>query len=314
MIDSHMQSKIKKFKARGHINLGSSFLETKEMAELCQITKQIYNSIPKEHPDSIKDKAGIVEGVLNLPLHNIRIGEIINNIVSQPSFNEFQKEILGTNCKIWDISFRRSKPGNTGLYLHQDGVGQVNMAITLDDNLEGLGATAVLSGSHLVPQSINQLKVEVPPAIVKLFSAFLAPLSGKVGDIVVFSNRIWHGRFENKSKTEHDVIFIGFFPDGYLYGKPWPQDLIKAFEGTTLGQLLACAEDVEYSIPSNCECRDSASIKYLDTHGYSIAIENVSYLMKIRHQKRLTFAVQSFILITPLVKLARSLLKFLRPA
>lgn len=97
MIDSQMQSKVEKFKKRGYVNLGSSFLETKEIAELCQITKQVYNSIPRENPDLITDKAGGVEGAVNLPIHNIRIGEIINKIVSQPGFNEFQKEIIGTN-------------------------------------------------------------------------------------------------------------------------------------------------------------------------------------------------------------------------
>ena len=89
------------------------------------------------------------------------------------------------------------------------------------------------------------------------------------------------------------VVTLGFFPDGYRYSEPWPQDLIKTFEGTTLGYLLASAEDLECSITSNCECRESDSVKFLDTHGYSIAIENPNYLALIRHPWRLTIAVQT---------------------
>ena len=292
-----MQSKIEEFKTRGYANLGSSFLETKEIEELCQITKQIYDSMPKDNPDFLTDKEGGVEGVLNLPLHSARIGQIINKIVSQPNFKEFQKEIIGTNCKIWDISFRRSKFGNKGLYLHQDGVGQVNISICLDNNPEGVGATAVLPGSHLILRSMKQLRAEAPRFIINLFSGFFARLSGKAGDVSFLCNRIWHGRFENKSNTEHDVLTLGFFPDGYRYSEPWPQDLIKTFEGTTLGYLLASAEDLECSITSNCECRESDSVKFLDTHGYSIAIENPNYLALIRHPWRLTIAVQTLRLI-----------------
>ena len=51
----------------------------------------------------------------------------------------FLEEVLGQNYKILAINFRRSMAGDPGLGLHQDGPGEVNMCICLDNNPNGDG-------------------------------------------------------------------------------------------------------------------------------------------------------------------------------
>ena len=190
-----LKSKVEKFKQQGFVNLGSSLLDKEEIDELSSIVKKIFETIPNDHPYAISNDG--VEGVLNLPLYEPRVGQILNKIVSNMAFREFLNELLGEGYKIWDISMRRSSPGNQGLYLHQDGVGQINMAINLDNNCRGEGSTALLASSHLLKASVRKLKAEVPPSIVNWLSFLFVPLAGSKGDVSIFSNRVWHGRFNN---------------------------------------------------------------------------------------------------------------------
>lgn len=300
-----IESRIEEFKQQGFVNLGSSFLGRAEIDELCTVAKAIFETIPSDHPAAIRDDG--VEGVLNLPLYDARVGQLVNKIVSNTAFRSFLKEILGEGCKIWDISLRRSRPGNKGLYLHQDGVGQVNMAICLDDNRQGIGSTAILPSSHLVMSSIRKLKAEVPPVIVNWLSFLFIPLAGAKGDIAFFSNRVWHGRFNNLSDSAHDVILIGFFPEGYRYSCSWPEELINGYQGTALGELLAAPRDVDGSIPSNCECREAGDIIYSKRHGYSLDIETPDFLSNARRPPALVLSVLVLRVIMWLGRISRSL-------
>ena len=126
------------FKKQGFVNFGSIIFSKKECNKLKKIVNNIITSMPINHPDLIKDPG--VFGVENLPLHDKEILKFINKIVSHSSIKSFLDNILGKNYKIWDISLRRSSAGDMGLYMHQDGVGQVNMIINLDNNTKGEGA------------------------------------------------------------------------------------------------------------------------------------------------------------------------------
>jgi putative 2OG-Fe(II) oxygenase len=281
--------RIEEFKQQGFVNLGSTFLDKEQIDELCTITKTIFETMPNDHPDVIRDDG--VEGVLNLPLYDLRVGLLVNKILSKSAFRDFLNELLGHGYKIWDISMRRSSPGNKGLYLHQDGVGQINMAINLDDNCQGKGSTALLPSSHVLKSSIRKLKAEVPPVILNWLSFLFVPLAGSKGDISLFSNRVWHGRFNNLEDSPHDVLFIGFFPEGYSYSRPLPEELINYYQGTALGELLATPQDFEGAILSNCECREAGNIKFSKHHGYSLEIENSHFLSNQRPSLGLVLSV-----------------------
>lgn len=284
-----MTSRIDAFKQQGFVNLGSSFLSKVEIDELSEITRGIYEAMPRDHPDYIPGSG--VDGALRLPVHNQRIAELIDRIVASPKLQKFLDEILGSNYKIWDISFRRSNPGDTGLELHQDGVGQVNMAICLDDNPLGIGATSVLPSSHLFGSSMKKLQVQTPAYVVNLLSFLFSRLSGQKGDVAFFSNKVWHGRFKNASKTPHDVILMGFFPTGYRYGEPWPSEFLDRISRLRLCGLLGSAAGFDRLIISNCECRESAGAQHSSEHGYSMDIEKPDYLARVPRPLRLTLTV-----------------------
>lgn len=139
-----------------------------------------------------------------------------------------QRGALGTvghsrpGYKIWQIDFRRSKPGDSGLYLHQDAPGQLNIAVLLSDNSTGDGATIFLLSTHRIARRMKDLRVEVPPRVIRLAPFLFSPLTGRAGDISFFFNRTWHGRFANRSSRSYDVILIGFFPAGAQMGFPPP--------------------------------------------------------------------------------------------
>ena len=279
------------FKKQGFVNFGSIVFSEKECKELKEITNHIYSAISTKHPDFIQDPG--VLGVENLPLHDKEILKFINKIVSHSSIKCFLDDILGKNYKIWDISLRRSSVGDMGLYMHQDGVGQVNMIINLDNNTKGEGASAILPSSHLILKSQAQLKLKMPRVFINLFSILFKPLSGSEGDILFFSNKAWHGRFSNKSNEVHDVIFVGFFPKGYsYYDNSWPKDLIKKSSTLYISNLLASSSDYRKALKkSNIECRESGDIYYDVDHGYSMDIESYDYLAKMHRPIKLDLIV-----------------------
>ena len=272
-----IKNESKFFQEKGFVNFGPLNISSSDIDELSRISREIYHRINNDVNPSINQG---IDSYNNLIEHNTRAATLLNQIFTDDSIKIFLEEILGQNYKIWDICFRRSAPGDRGLYLHQDGPGQVNMAILLDDNLKGDGATAVLSGSHLVKNSQKKLRLELQPFYLNIFSFLFTPLSGRMGDIYFFSNRIWHGRFLNKSKLNHDVLMIGFFPSGYSYGKNvWSESLINLDSAPDLGSLLASSKDLNNSfVSSGTEIRESNDIYKHSEHGWSIQIEDIDYL------------------------------------
>lgn len=284
-----MLKKIKLFKKNGFVNYGSSLLKKNDINKLSSISKKVYKNISKED-SNFSDRDG-VDGVLNIPIYDQRLAEIINKIFTNNSINTFLNKILGKNFKIWCINFRRSPSGDKGLYMHQDGVGQVNMVIMLDNNLDGVGATAVLPSSHLLIQTQKKMNIELPYVVVNFFRYFFKPLSGSKGDILFFTNKLWHGRLSNKSTKNHDVLMIGLFPSGYSYHNGFPKKFIDLNLGTHLGNFLASELDTNNSIISNCEAREATSIFLLKDSRYVLAIETHNYLSKIHKPVKLLLFV-----------------------
>ncbi|MDC0964720.1 phytanoyl-CoA dioxygenase family protein [Candidatus Pseudothioglobus singularis] len=284
-----MDSKLKVnfFKKKGFVNFGSLNISSKDINELSKQCRNIYDSLDRE------DISSSSHGFNNLIVHDINTSSTLNKIFANNDIKSFLDDILGQNCKIWDINFRRSFPGDRGLYLHQDGPGQVNMAILLDDHFDGNGATAVLSGSHLVKKSQKKLRLELQPLFLNTFSFLFSPLSGKLGDVFFYSNRAWHGRFSNKSNINHDVLTVGIFPSGYSYGtKAWPESVIKLDSAPDLGSFLASSKDLEESIlSSGTDARESKNIYNHTDHGYTIQIENIDYFSSTSRPLRLIISV-----------------------
>ncbi len=299
---------IDKLKQQGFVDLGTSLLSSEEVDKLSELIKSEFEAISKSRPDC--QDVGM-ECTLNLLEHVPYAGVVANKIVSNPLIKEILEEILGRDYKIWGVGARRALSGDRGLYLHQDGVGQVNMFMSLDDNLKGEGASILLPSSHLIKASMKKWKVEMPPALLNLFPFMFTRLSGLKGTVGVFSNRTWHGRSRNSPSSHHDIFSIGFFPAGYHYGTGMSAELVSAYSGTELGRLLAGPSDLPGTIVSNCECRESGDIKYFEGKSFSLNIEDGEFLSKFKTPPKLIFSLIAIRFLMFFVTIARFLRKFI---
>ena len=237
-------------KSAGFLNIGGGILSASEVEQLRDLSGELLLQFEQETraataPTDFK-RTGVGEGasaLTRLSQHHPAISKTIDKIVSDKNVKVILESILGTNYKIWEIGLRRSSPGDEGLYLHQDALGQINLVILLTDNLAGDGATSFLPRSHLVAKTAKSLRVEAPPVILNFMRGLLKPFTGRAGDIGFFFNRTWHGRFSNQSTESHDVILIAFFPSGATFGfgggylEP-SQKCLSEIKGTELGRLL----------------------------------------------------------------------------
>lgn len=233
--------KIDELKQQGFFNLGSSLLSQIEIKELCTLSKKIIESIPPSNPDYMSAQSG-AGGVMRLPQHHPRVAELLDRVITNREIKLVLEALLGPGYKIWQVNMRRSSVGDRGLYLHQDAPGEVGLCVLLSDNLNGSGATVFLPGSHLVSRRMKDLRVAIPPFLLTLLRSLFTPLIGKAGDVSLFFNRTWHGRFSNRSTKFYDVIFFSFFPAGHYLGYEgygeWSAEFLLAIQETELGRLI----------------------------------------------------------------------------
>jgi putative 2OG-Fe(II) oxygenase len=301
-------SYIDKFKYQGFVDMGPSLLSSEEINRLSELVKNKFDTLSHSHPN-YQDTG--MKNIFNLLEEIPSIGTALNSIVTSPIVREFLEEILGENYKIWSVAARQAPAGDRGLYLHQDGPGQINLFLSLDDNLQGDGASIFLPSSHLIKTSQKKWGVEVPPALLRFLPFMFERLSGLKGNIDIFSNRTWHGRWKNCSLSDHTVITVGFFPAGYSYEAGMSDELISVYSGTDLGLLLAGPSDLSGKIESNCECRETGAIKYFDEKSFSLNIENHEFLSKFRKPPKLILSLITIRFLMFFVVIARSLRKFI---
>ena len=300
---------IRNFKKHGYVSIGRDYLNLSknEISKLSYYSKNIYDD------QSLKLKkipaGGDSDVIENICLYNNKLTLILSKLLSCYQIKSFLREILGKNYKIWAINFRRSNVGDSGLYLHQDGVGQVNMAILLDDNLSGDGSTIFLGGSHLIKKSQKIMNFEIPVILLRIFFFLFSKAKGKQGDVIFFSNKIWHGRAPNSSMKNYDILLIGFFPYGYSYNSPWPDDFLLKNKKNYIGRYLATKADKVNSIYSNCDLRDSKKFIFDSKHhGFSMQIERDDCLIKNKLYLKLKFSL----LLLSIVFLLRFIKKIIR--
>jgi putative 2OG-Fe(II) oxygenase len=227
-------------KRNGFVNIGN-ILTPEENKELVTLAKKTIRELPANHPDSMPRRSG-VEGVMRIPQHDKKIADLLDKIFCDIRLKDYLVSLLGEGYKIWQINLRRSSGGDPGLYLHQDAPGETGVCIALDDNFSGKSATCFLTGSHLYPKRMNSLDLWISSSMVMNLKFLFKPFESFSGDVGIFFNRTWHGRFSNKSSESHDMIFIACFPAGHIlsyegYGE-WSQDFLNEIKGTELSSLL----------------------------------------------------------------------------
>jgi non-heme Fe2+,alpha-ketoglutarate-dependent halogenase len=268
---SDIHNAIDDLKSTGFINIGGDILSASEVEQLRALSGELLLQFEQETrgEKALTDfvRTGVGDGAWALTRfsqHHPAISQTIDKVVSDKNVKAILKSILGTNYKIWSIVLRRSSPGDKGLNLHQDSLGETNLVILLTDNLAGDGATFFLPRSHLVAKTARMLGVEAPPILVNFMHGLLKPFTGRAGDIGFFFNRTWHGRFSNPSTESHDAILISFFPSGATFGfnenyLAWSQKYLSEIKGTELGRLLdpdygtELVGDKRYKVASHSE-------------------------------------------------------------
>jgi putative 2OG-Fe(II) oxygenase len=276
-INNENSEVIEQLKLFGFVNARQLALSVQESNELASLTKETFSHLNHDHPHFLNDEIGVT-GMRGLPLHNDKITEILNKIVSNKSVKNVLEKVLGPDYKIWQIDYRRSVRGDKGLQLHQDGMGQLNMGILLSDNMTSDGSTVFLPQSHLVIRRIRDLRLELSPRLIKSFSFLFSYITGKVGDISFFFNRTWHGRCPNNSDRDNDIILIGFFPAGAAMSflppyVNWPVDFLENIKDTELGRLMNPSIGTEQQSNGLLKIisKQNNSLKELP---YSLAIES----------------------------------------
>lgn len=216
----------------GFINLGKDFLNSYEIDDLIVQSKKLMEEVINNKDNLSKiniskndfNEASIGEGgfaLKRIDQHNNEISKILVKIFENNKINNLLENYLGKNFKIHQISIRKSSKDDKGLGLHQDGPGQMNLIIFLDDNLEINGSTVFLKNSHLINVRLDELKLLTPPLFLKIYKFFLSYIRGHCGDICLFLNRTWHGRYPSNGKKSKSLIFIGLHPEGTSYGSEY---------------------------------------------------------------------------------------------
>jgi putative 2OG-Fe(II) oxygenase len=136
-----------------------------------------------------------------------QLDQAIEFVITIPVIEKILEESLGSNYKLWLIQIRQASPLSGCLRMHQDRPGQTTLQILLDDVPSFMGSTVILPGSNIWPRVINSFPFVRPKYILP----YLKALTGKKGDIWLFSPTMWHGRYESDKRSQ-TVLMISFVP------------------------------------------------------------------------------------------------------
>jgi putative 2OG-Fe(II) oxygenase len=238
--------KYKKFLNDGFINLGGGFFSQDTLKELTLESKKLLESVIKNKSSldsniTVNDfnDTSIGSGgyaLKRVDQHSSKISKILKNLFEDKKINTILENFLGKGFKIQTLSLRKSSTEDHGLGLHQDGPGQINLVIFLDDNEEINGSTVFLKNSHLINARVENLKLLAPPFFLRVYKLFLSYIHGKQGDVCLFINRTWHGRYPSNNAKSKLLYLIACHPEGTKYGSEY-DDL---YSEDYLNQLGAC--------------------------------------------------------------------------
>jgi putative 2OG-Fe(II) oxygenase len=161
---------------------------------------------------------------------------ILEKLVSSYEFKSIMEGFFGKGYKTWAWSLRLSTTSDSGLGLHTDGKGESGVTILLDDIESSDGATAVFPGSHKFPCSSQELMTDSFP--IKLLKPFLVPITGKKGEVFLFSKKTYHGRLPNYSGKTKIVIFMATYSTGYSFNAVIPPENVLDNLGPELNRMM----------------------------------------------------------------------------
>ncbi|EMO84830.1 putative 2OG-Fe(II) oxygenase [Leptospira santarosai] len=254
---------INKIKTNGYSPGGSKILEESKRKELEQIVDKLFfdQSVKKDYSSN-------APVLLYLVGIDARLDSLLEEILNHSSVRNVTKDIIGEDYKIWEISARYSLPGDSGLGLHQDAWGQVNLAFAINDQQNIEGVTSFFKGTHLLPRWAKYISWARP----KIANLFTSPLTLAGSDYAFFINKTWHSRRKNRGTEIKKVLLFGFYPNGAKY-RPLYKDYIKKIDPSC--QELIRGLNVEEGVRNiDSSLVQVVSLKNPNSVPYSAWIEN----------------------------------------
>ena len=215
MIDNSL---IDRLEENGYLQLSRSFYSKEEIekfeAFLDKTLKGDKEIIPKEHIDyeCMGGKSCVVKYIVD---YDNDIKSLINKIFTNEQIKSKLENILGKNFRVTETIMRRSMPGDEGLGLHQDAIGEHTMIINLTSTNNYHGNTIFAPKTHNLKKTLKEI-FHLNGISEKLFKVLKFLLFGKfssAGNILIFNNRVWHGRAPNFSNENSDAILVGLYPE-----------------------------------------------------------------------------------------------------
>jgi putative 2OG-Fe(II) oxygenase len=150
------------------------------------------------------------------------VDNTLEKLLSSPMVDQYLMDALGSGYRLWWIQIRRANANAESLRMHQDRPGQTTLSILLDDSPTIAGTTVAIPGSWRWPRVLDGFPFISP----RVFSRQIEGMTGKVGDMYLFSPTTWHGRATNDDQARK-VLMISLVPqDSPLPHRRPPQNVI----------------------------------------------------------------------------------------
>jgi len=197
-----MTNFLRKLIANGFVKGEQRILDLQDLNRLVEIVNKLRSQQLKRD-----DKLPF----LQLAGANEELDLFLEKILSNEYVKENLKTIVGENYLMMSPCARFSSPGDKGLELHQDAIGETGLLFLLSSQKKG--STVMLKSSHKFPGRISNYLSWNSNKLINLISLISDNVTGEKGEHYYWFHKTWHGRKSNADNVEeHISIFFPFFP------------------------------------------------------------------------------------------------------
>ena len=212
--------------AKGEISL----IETKDLDRLTHLIQNLRVEQLKKNNTS---------PFVKLVGRNQELDLLLEKLISNKYVQDTLNVLVGKDNLMMSPNARFSSPGDKGLELHQDAIGETGLLFLLTD--QNPGSTIMFKSSHKFPGRIANKLSWNSNKLINFISFFSSSINGKKGDFYFWFHKTWHGRKANlDSENEHISLFFPFFPQSAnrIDVAEENADSIKNTNNTYLKQLM----------------------------------------------------------------------------
>lgn len=223
-----MEIKKKNFINDGYCIIKKNFFSTVEINKIEEILDKLIES---KNPN-LEINKNVMGGkslvLLNFIDENLELKKYINKIFANKEIISIIKNNIGGDFKIKEIGYRISYSGDEGLHLHQDADGENGLVLNLGENESHNGKTCFIKSSHqfsTIKKLIN--RDSISHKLIKISKFFLDFIDCSSGSILMFDNKVWHGRFPNQTNTPSKALLFGIYKEGSTISFQQNKNLFK---------------------------------------------------------------------------------------